>query len=271
MVHRAARSIGASAGHHRDADTSAVPDRRGEVGRLDAHLLDHVRIRRGGHLPPDAVVGGAVDRPVDASDTAERRRIGRGATDESLAGERDDASGHHAWGEPRKEHGHVRLQRQFGNLLLVEDESLPQRGRFQQRRLTGHSNFLGDGADFERELERELLTGPKRDAASPQRLEPLHFDHDLVVARDEQARFEIAAAVGDERLRHTGGGIDDFDSGAGYDALLVANGAGNGASGFLRDRRYARQQQQEADDHERPHRGSSLSSAKGSATRNKRA
>ena len=98
------------------------------------------------------------------------------------------------------------------DLLLVEDQSLPQRGHLQQRRLAGHGNFFGDRADFERELQRELLARAERDPASPQRLEALHLDDDFVIAGDEQPRLEVAACVGRELLRDAGSGVGDLHS-----------------------------------------------------------
>ncbi len=54
--------------------------------------------------------------------------------------------------------------RQLRDFLLVEHQSLPQRGHFQQRRLAGHGNLFGNRADLERERQRELLAGGQRHA-----------------------------------------------------------------------------------------------------------
>ena len=150
IVHGAARRIRTGPGHHRDADAGAVTDTRGEVRRLDAHLLQHVRVRRRRHLPADAVVRApSIDQstpPTSPSGDC----IGRGPADESLAGKWNHASGAHAWREPREQERHVRLHRQLGDLLLVEHQPLPQRRHFDQRRLAGDGNLFGDRADLER-------------------------------------------------------------------------------------------------------------------------
>ena len=67
-----ARRVRAGARHHGNPDASAMPDRRREVRRLDAHFLKHVGVGRRGHLAVDAVVGRAIDRPLIAAHTAER-------------------------------------------------------------------------------------------------------------------------------------------------------------------------------------------------------
>ena len=71
VVPGAAVLVRARLGHHRDLQPEAVADRRVEVRRLDAHLLDHVGVRRRREAAAGAAVGGAVNRIRVAADAAD--------------------------------------------------------------------------------------------------------------------------------------------------------------------------------------------------------
>ena len=60
-------------------------------------------------------------------------------------------------------------------------------------------DLFGDLADFERERHVHLLADASTMPVRVSGLEARHLDRDLVVAGLQQRRFEVAAAVGDER------------------------------------------------------------------------
>src|SRR5699024_5364133 len=72
--------------------------------------------------------------------------------------------------------------------------------------------------------------------------EPGHFDRNRVIARLQQARFEIALAVGDETLRNVRLRIGDLDVGAGNGARGVLDGSRDRSPRFLRKRRQRSEQ-----------------------------
>ena len=84
------------------------------------------------------------------------------------------------------------------------------RRRVEQRRFGRHGHLFADLADLERERQAHLLADGQHDAGARQRLEAGHLDRHLVVARLQQRRFEVAAAVGDELLRRARVGVVIF-------------------------------------------------------------
>jgi hypothetical protein len=239
--------VGARPRHHRDGQTGSVAHGGVEIGRLDPHLLDHVRVRRRGELTVLAVVGRAVDGVFGASRAADHPCLARRPADESLRRERHLSVGVDAGHRARQQDRHVRLHRQVLHQPLFEAQAGAHRAGVEQRRVGGDLDAFGDGADVERELQRDLLPDRERDAALRERLVPRHLDRDLVAARVEQRRFEVAATVGRQPLADAGLDVRDGNRRSGDHARSVAHRAGDVAPRFLRRRRDRRQQQQSSD------------------------
>ncbi len=243
VVRRAAQRVRARARHHRDGAAGAVALRRVEVGRLDAHLLDHVGVGRARDAAAAAGIGGAVDRVVEAADTAEdaARRVGRPV---DLSGDhlhlrrRTD----HALREAGEQDRHVRRHRQAGDQRLIEVLARRDRGRIEERRLGRDVDALGNRADFQRQFQGQRLAHRQRDAALAQALETRHVDRDPVRPGLQQRRFEVAADIGHQRLRQSGVDIGDRDRRAGNDAGVVLDGTVDVAAGLLGPDRRGRQQ-----------------------------
>ena len=211
-----------------------MTDRRVEVRGLDAHLLNHVGVRRGRDAAAAAGVGRAVDRVVVAADAAERGAgrlrgaVGEPLRDETLVGGRV-----HAGREAGQHDRHVREHRQAFDHARVEVLTRRNRRRVEQRGPGGDVDRFGDRADFDLQRQAQLLPDRQHDIAPGQRLEAGHHDRHLIRAGLQQRGFEVAAAVGDQRLRRASVEIRDRDGRAGDDALVVSDGSQNAAASFL--------------------------------------
>ena len=135
-----------------------------------------------------------------AAGAADHAGLAGRPADESLRRERHLAVGVDAGDGAREQHRHVREHRQVLDQALLEAQPGADGVGVEQRRIRGDLDPLGERADFERELQRDLLTDRQRDAALGQRLEAGHLDRDPVVAGIEQRRLEVAAAVGRQLL-----------------------------------------------------------------------
>ena len=104
-----------------------------------------------------------------------------------------------------------------------ESSTVPCRGvrRFDQRRLAGDRDALGDRADFHRQIEREELLRADADAAAVDRLVALQRRLDRVVAGVDVGEHVFAALVGHRRPLDVGLLVGQRDFNAGNDAARV--------------------------------------------------
>ena len=93
---------------------------------------------------------------------------------------------------------------------------------------------LLDGADFERDVERDELLRADADAAPLEGLEPLHRGLDGVGRRIERRERILARLVRDRVARDAVGFVDQRDRDAGNDALRVLDRAAHAALERLR-------------------------------------
>ena len=236
IVQRPAHRVGAAARHHRDAEAGAVPERRVEVRRLDAHFLDHVGVRRRGEAPIAAVVGRAVDRPFVAAHAAGRRRVARRAVDEPLRDIRHGGRRVDAGDEPRQQHGHVREHRQALDAAPIEVLPGREDAGLENRRLAADRDGFADGADAQRQVDGGLLRDRQDDAAAHRRLEALQLGAHTVVPGQQQRRLVVAGRVRRQRRRDVRVDVGDRHGDAGHRAtLLVEHMAGDRPARFLRE------------------------------------
>src|SRR5262249_25248365 len=94
---------------------------------------------------------------------------------------------------------------------------------------------LGNGAGFEREIDRQAAVGAQVVTGLGRPLEPLTFDRDAVIADGQTGRHIETVLVGRYRARVVGVGVGNFDGRAGDSSSRgVRNGAGYSSGDCLR-------------------------------------
>jgi hypothetical protein len=200
---------GVGAGLDRNADDAAAGATVLRVVRvgLDLELLSGLDRRDVGHGRARAnadVIGDAVDlKLVDAAAAAVNGHVGAGADVEG-PGELEAAGELHARGQAHQHEGILAADGQVGDVAVLDDLAAAGGGGFQQRRLGGDGDPLGELPDLEAHVQPQAVIHAQLDGRALEALEARLPDFEAVAAWQQEGDHVVARRIAFRPRRRRG-------------------------------------------------------------------